>query len=786
MQTLEDPSRIWQPIKRLLVGRALATEEAPHQLLPKIVALPVFASDPLSSNAYATEEILIVLSAAGAGAFWLTNPLSLIIAAVVVIVIASYRQTIKAYPHGGGSYTVAKENLGINYGLVAAASLLTDYVLTVSVSVAAGVAAITSAAPGLAAKRLPMAIGFVLLLMVANLRGLKESGALFAIPTYAFIGSIWTMLVVGGIKCVGGCPQAASAGLNPDAAQSLSFFLILRAFASGSTALTGIEAVANGVPAFRGRRPSEQAHNAITTITVMGFFTLSMFIGISLLARGTGVHPITAEIAERFGLHEATIVAQIAEALTGRGFLFFAVQTTTAAILILAANTAFADFPRLSSILARDRFLPRQFMNRGDRLVYSNGIIMLSVLAVALLLLFDASVTRLIQLYVIGVFTTFTLSQAGMVARWRRLRSPGWRSKVTMNAVGAATTGVVLIVVAATKFTHGAWIVMLAIPIFVAGFKAVHRHYADVARQLREPASRPAGSLSTHVLIPVARIDDATIRAVGYARMIRPRSIRAIHIAPEQGPDPDPVVALWNEWSMGFPLEIIRRGDMIRGIRDVVRETRLGPDETLTVIVPERLHGGGWLQFVRRRRGLLLKAALLFEPSVVVTDVPVPDSPHRRPIGTRPSAPARNEAIVLVSAVHNASLRAVAYATGLRPTGIRAVTFAVDADDTEQLMEAWSRQPFDVALEILDSPYREVRRPLIRLIRELKSGAPGTIVTVVLPEVVVRKRWHQLMHNQSALAIKARLLFEPDVVLTSVPFHLEHPAARIGEAARRE
>ncbi|HEX9697722.1 MAG TPA: APC family permease [Actinomycetota bacterium] len=777
---------VWQPVKRLIVGRQLATEEAPHQLLPKVLALPVFASDPLSSNAYATEEILLVLAAAGSATFWLVSPLSWLIATVVVIVIVSYRQTIRAYPNGGGSYVVAKENLGTNYGLVAASSLLTDYVLTVSVSVAAGVAAITAAAPGLASQKVSLAIGFVLLLMLANLRGLKESGTIFAIPTYAFVLSIWSMLVIGGLQCLGGCPTAASAALQMENLKPLTLFMILRAFASGSTALTGIEAVSNGVPAFRGRRPSEQAQNAVATITIMGFFTLSMFIGISLLARATKVHPVDAEIAHQFGLHETTVVAQIAEAVAGRGFLFFAVQATTAGILILAANTAYADFPRLSSILARDRFMPRQFLNRGDRLVFSNGIVVLSVLAGILIWLFDASVTKLIQLYVVGVFTTFTLSQAGMVKRWFRIQGDKWQFKATMNAIGGTTTGLVLVVVAFTKFAHGAWIVITAIPIFVAGFKAVHRHYTDVTRQLRVPTERPEAAIATHVLIPVARMDEATLRAVGYAKMIRPLSLRAVHIAPPDDPGAEELVELWNEWSMGFPLEVISRSDMIRGVRDAVRGVPLEDGKVMTVIVPERLRSGGWLQFLRRRRGLLLKAALLFERAVVVTDVPVVESAHRRPLGTRPPAPARNEAVVLVSAVHNASLRAVAYATGLRPTGIRAVTFAVDAEDTEQLMEDWTRQPFDVPLEILDSPYRQVRKPLIRLIRELKAEAPGTVVTVVLPEFVVRKRWHQFLHNQSALAIKARLLFEPDVVVTSVPFHLSNSASRIGVPTGRE
>ncbi|HVL89190.1 MAG TPA: hypothetical protein VM841_03035, partial [Actinomycetota bacterium] len=331
----------------------------------------------------------------------------------------------------------------------------------------------------------------------------------------------------------------------------------------------------------------------------------------------------------------------------------------------------------------------------------------------------------------------------------------------------------VLVVVTASRFVQGAWIMMVAIPLIALSFAAVNKHYREISVQLRKPDGRPERVTNTHVLIPVARVDEATLRAVGYAKMIRPLSLRAVHVASPDDPEAAELAALWNEWAMGCPLEIVPRSEMIRGIRDAIRAIEAAPGEMRTVVVPEQLRGRGWLQFLRRRRGLLLKATLLFERNLVVTDVPVVESQHRRPIGTRPPAPVRNEVVVLVSAVHNASLSAVAYAAGLRPTGIRAVTFAVDEEDTEKLMEDWTRQPFDVPLEILDSPYREVRKPLIRLVRELKAEAPGTVVTVVLPEFVVRKRWHQFLHNQTALSIKAGLLFEQNTVVTSVPFHLE-------------
>ncbi|HEX9697719.1 MAG TPA: APC family permease [Actinomycetota bacterium] len=764
MTTLQrQPTGRGSLVKRLLLGRPLASEESGHQLLPKILALPVFASDALSSVAYATEEIMHVLIAAGSARLRLSMPLAGAVGLLMVIVITSYRQTVRVYNRGGGAYIVAKENIGTTPGLIAGAALLTDYVLTVAVSISAGAFAIASLAPSMNQHRVGMALGFVALITLMNLRGAKESGSLFAIPTYAFIMSILTMLAVGIARCtLGECPQAETAHETVKTIAPLTLFLILRAFSSGATALTGVEAIADGVSAFRGRRPAEQANNAAATLGILGIISIVMFLGITLLANQMNVHPS----------EDRSVVAQIANAAFGGGPGFVIVQIATALILVLAANTAYQDFPRLSSILARDRFVPRQFINRGDRLVFSNGILVLAFFASLLIVLYDAEVTRLIQLYVVGVFTSFTLSQAGMVRRWRRLRPAGWQSKALINAIGASTTGVVLVVVAITKFTHGAWIVIAASGLLVLSFRAIHRHYTDVSTRLRRESERPERPMPAHVVIPVARIDEATLRAIGYAKMIRPVSIRAVHVADEGDVESDLLPNTWAEWNMGFELEVLRGTSLVAGVRDAIRRTEVTANETRMVLIPERLRNRGWLQFLRSRRGLLLKTRLLFEPNLVVTDVPMVESPHRRPTGSRPLAPVRNEAVVLVSAVHNASLRAVSYAVGLRPTDIRAVTFAVDEEDTQQLTEDWTRQPFDVPLEILDSPYREVRKPLVRLIRELKAEAPGTIVTVVLPEFVVRKRWHQILHNQTALAIKARLLFEPDVVVTSVPFHL--------------
>ena len=404
-----------QTVKRALLGRTMATGELRHTFLPKVLALPVFSSDPLSSNAYATQEILLVLAIAGAGTLSLVVPLTFFVAILLATVVVSYRQTVHAYPSGGGAYIVAHENLGMYPGLLAAAALLIDYVLTVSVSITAGVDAIVSIAPSLSDVRISIAIGFVAFVTLVNLRGAKESGTLFAIPTYGFVVSIYIMLGTGFIKCLDGCPVAESAGTHIESEEALTLFLLLRAFAAGTTALTGVEAISNGVPAFR----FPQSKNAASTLGTMGVMSISMFIGISLLANQTQV--VATEEGGR------TVVAEIAAAVFGGGYMLYVVQIMTAGILILAANTAYQDFPRLSSILAQDRFMPRQFINRGDRLVFSNGILILAVLASILIVIFDANLTQLIQLYLVGVFISFTLSQTGMVVHWRRTREPGWR-----------------------------------------------------------------------------------------------------------------------------------------------------------------------------------------------------------------------------------------------------------------------------------------------------------------------------------------------------------------------
>jgi amino acid permease-like protein len=623
-----------------------------------------------------------------------------------------------------------------------------------------------------------------------NLRGVKESGKLFAIPTYGFILSVYLMIGVGFAKCLGGCPHAPSSSLSIPAvhAGGITLFLILRAFSSGSTALTGVEAISNGVPAFK----KPQAKNAASTLGLMGAIAITMFLGISFLAHFLGVRQIPEEtirhlhpgvpiatVCDQFKAadplvghfcEQKTVVAQIAETIFGRGFLFFVIQAMTAMILILAANTSYQDFPRLSSILARDRYMPRQFMNRGDRLVFSNGIVVLALLASLLIWIFHADVTRLIQLYVVGVFTSFTLSQTGMVRHWLKTRERGWKRSAVINGIGAFATGVVLVVVTMTKFVHGAYIVVIAIPIIVLMFKGINRHYRSVAAQLRAGGDRPPSFAGTRAIVLVSRIDAAVMRALGYARALRPVELRALFVGDESAATE--ARAAWESLGIRIPLDVVTaNGDFTDSVRGYVRRIEREGDEFVNIVLPEIVGGRGLGRFFSQRRELLLKAAMLFEPQVVLTDVPSLSGDTTEV--SRPIAPTRNVAVVLVSGVHNATLRALEYATAINPTAVRAVTFNVDEGSTREIMREWAEAGTDVPLEILDSPYREVTRPLLKLIRQIHATTPDAVVTVIVPEFVVSKWWHQFLHNQTALAIKAALLFEPGVVLTSVPYHLE-------------
>ncbi|MGH3116434.1 MAG: APC family permease, partial [Gaiellales bacterium] len=598
-----------QVLKRVILGRVMASGELEHTLLPKTLALPVFSSDPLSSNAYATQEILLVLGMAGATALSWLMPIAVAVAVLLAVVVVSYRQTVRAYPSGGGAYIVAHENLGTNPGLLAAAALLIDYVLTVSVSIVAGVDAILSAAPDLADLKIEIAIGFVVFVSLMNLRGTKESGTLFAIPTYGFVLSVYALLAVGFVKCVGGCPVAESAGTHLEAEQTLTLFLILKAFSAGTTALTGVEAISNGVTAFR----YPQSKNAATTLTIMGVMSISMFLGISWLASHT--HVVYTEESAR------TVVAQIAHAVFGGGFMFYVLQTMTAGILILAANTAYQDFPRLISILAQDRFMPRQFMNRGDRLVFSNGVVILALLASMLIVIFNANLNKLIQLYLVGVFISFTLSQTGMVVHWRRLAEPGSSHRHLINAVGAAVTGVVFCVVVTTKFFGGAYVVVGAIPLLILFMRSINKHYADVARQLAHPDRRPLDRRPGEhsVVILVERVDAAAARAIGYVRSLRPREVVAITFDSANGP-------AWKAIAPEIPLTTLeQKGSESETIKTYLhgRRERAPAGEFLSLVIPEMLRGRGLWEILRRPRVHRLKASFLPERGVQIIDIPI-------------------------------------------------------------------------------------------------------------------------------------------------------------------
>ena len=625
--------------KRVLIGRPLATSESDHQRLPKSIALPTFSSDAISSTAYATEEILFV-TAVGASSLALglskLVPIAIVVAILLAIVSASYRQTIFSYPNGGGSYIVSRENLGETPSLVAGASLLVDYILTVAVSISSGVAAVLSIPTfhDFANLRVPMCVGLVAVVTLANLRGIKESGRAFAVPTYVYILAISAMVVIGLWRVFFGSYEQVP--FDPERAHdvaelggSLSLFLLLRGFSSGAVALTGVEAISNGVPAFR----KPQSHNAAATLTWMATILGTLFLGLSILA--SRLHP--------FPTHTETVNSQMARVLFGEGVFYWIIQLSTCAILILAANTAFADFPRLSSIIAKDGYLPRQFANRGDRLVFSNGIVFLAVAASILIVIFGGIVTALIPLYAIGVFTSFTLSQSGMVRHHLRIRETGWRRGVAINGVGAAATFVVMLIVAITKFTKGAWVPIVVVPIVIALFRAIGRHYRHIGEGL--------------------------------------------------------------------------------------------------VIEPEDL----------------------------------------------PRRPQQHTFVVLVGRVHRGVAEALQYAKSLRPDHLVALHIADEDVDHAEVERDWARFGFDIPLDIVDSPYRELTAPVNRYLDRLDARWSSDRVTVVIPEFVVGvKNITNVLHGQNGLALKLSLLDRADTAVLSVPFHVRTTAPhRNGRSGKR-
>jgi amino acid transporter len=661
---------IWGKLKRLIVGKALRSEQAIHERLTKKVALAVFSSDALSSTAYATEEILLVLATAAAfgqaGAFAYVIPVSIAIVILLGIVTVSYRQTIHAYPTGGGAYIVAKENLGTVPGLTAGAALLVDYVLTVSVSISAGVAAITSAAQGtsfawISEHRVAICLAFIVMIAVANLRGVRESGALFAMPTYVFLVSFLFMIgygliyyfVYGGVVAA---PAVESVKLAEGyAPQALTVFLLLGAFSNGCSALTGVEAISNGVQAFK----KPESRNASQTLLAMALLLGVMFLGTSILAYLFGVHPHEDE----------TVISQFARHIFtgGMGWFYFVVQAATAAILILAANTAFADFPRLSSLLARDRFLPRQFANRGDKLVFSNGIVILGLLSGVLVVAFAGDTSRLIPLYAVGVFLSFTLSQAGMVRHWIKVRRfehyddaihqsqveservipdlhlaieqsgaprfvtdevterTHWKKSLVINLIGAIATAIVLAVFIFTKFMHGAWLVVVMIPALVALFLAIHRHYVSVAKQLSlESISDTIEPIIHTVIVPISGIHRGVMGALRYAKSIAPNNVTAVYI----DFDEDATAKLkerWERLNLGIKLVILPSPyrELTRPLlKYIYKVERQRDDDVVTVVLPEFVPKKWWQHLLHNQSSLLLKGALLFKEGIIVTNVP--------------------------------------------------------------------------------------------------------------------------------------------------------------------
>lgn len=608
--------RLFVRTKRLLIGVPLTTASAAHERLTKVKALAVLSSDALSSVAYATEEILRVLLLAGLGAMTLSLPIGAAIVALLIIVGLSYRQTIKAYPHGGGSYIVAKDNLGETPALIAGGALLVDYVLTVAVSISSAVAAMVSAFPGIHDHLVLTGAGFIVLITLLNLRGIRESGSIFAIPTYLFILAIMTMIVLGiarnaadGFE-VHEPTREAMVGTG-----SIGVFLILRAFSSGCAALTGVEAISDGVPAFQ----KPEWNNARTTLTWMIGILAVTFAGITFLAHQYGAVPMRhAETGYE------TVVSQIARSVFGgTNIAYYGMQLATMSILVLAANTAYSDFPRLAYFMARDRYMPSQFTFRGDRLAYSFGIVTLGVLSLAVLAIFNGETERLIPLYAVGVFTSFTLSQLGMVVRWQRLKEQGWRTSRLVNGLGATATGVVALVVATTKFTGGAWMVIVLIPLLVMTFRSIHRHYAVAATELQPTTPIRSEEIHLVAVVPVSSLNRVTLQTLALARSISD-TVTAVHVTADE----EAITVMqdaWSELQTDVPLVIIESpyrslvGPLISYIMELQQQV---PGTTINVVLPEYIPGHWWEQILHNQTALRIKAALLFRPGIVVTSVP--------------------------------------------------------------------------------------------------------------------------------------------------------------------
>lgn len=621
-------------LRSWLIGHPLSTADAPHQTIGKAIGLAVFASDALSSTAYATQEILVILAAAGTMTFGLVFPISMAIVILLGIVTISYEQTIHAYPDGGGAYIVARDNLGEFPALIAGAALLTDYVLTVSVSIASGVAQITSAFPILYEYRVFLSVGFILFVMLMNLRGVKESGTAFAIPTYFFVILMFIAVGTGFFRLL--FTHTLGTVVNPpelevlDGLSKLTPFLILHAFASGTTALTGVEAISNGITAFKEPR----SRNAGITLIWMSVILGSLFLGISYLAKEIGVIPSESE----------TVISQLARTIfAGRGTLYLMLIGATTVILIMAANTAFADFPRLGALVAKDGFLPRQLNYRGSRLVYSSGIVTLATIASVILIIFKASVTRLIPLYAIGVFLSFTLSQGGMALRWHKIGKlkpgeektergstlhyvKGWPTKMVINGFGAVCTAVVMVVFAITKYDDGAYVVLILIPVLVTIFWLIHRHYKRVAQKLSLENFRaiPTHTTRHRVIMPVSGVHQGTLAALRYARMLS-NDVTAVHIAIEPA-DSEKIQKKWETWGEGVRMVMLNSPyrlllqPLLEYITDIVRQRQ--PGETITIVVPEFVSDNRLANPLHMNTAELLRSQLKRQPGVVIISVP--------------------------------------------------------------------------------------------------------------------------------------------------------------------
>jgi amino acid transporter len=761
-------------IKRSLLGRPLATSRLEHERLGKPTALAVFASDNLSSTAYATEEILRVLvPVVGLAAFQFVFGISVAIVIVEAILVFSYRQTIKAYPTAGGAYVVTRDNFGLQAAQVAGVSLLVDYVLTVAVSVSAGVQAITSVVEPLHDYRVLIALAFIWLIAYGNLLGVRESGRIFAVPTYLFIGSLFLTIGVGLLRLTIGdigpvdygssaAPQPVDIGLG-----AASVFLILKAFASGGAALTGVEAISNGVPAFR----KPEWRNARATLVVMGSILGAGFLGVSFLVSQLHILP---------SVDEATsVLAQLGEVVYGHGaggeVLFLVLQLSTTLILVLAANTSFADFPRLASFQAGDDFLPRQFTTRGHRLVFSNGILGLALAASVLVVVFGASVTALIPLYALGVFTSFTLSQAGMARRHLRIREPGWRTGLAINGLGAIVTAIVSVVIAVVKFQDGAWMVLLAVPILVMVLTRINRAYRSEERQLLEGLQRlePDTSRPRQAVLIVDAIDEKTLHSLQYAMTVQPGRVVAVHPAIDEAA----ATSLRTEWSLrGLPgeLELLPCTDRRSCLAGYVRDLAAG-DLDMTVVVPgpARL---GWWQRVRGGqtwRGLVEPFRDLENVSVVV--VREHGGPGHALISGgryRLSPRPRHIAVILVDRLDQSVVKALRYGRSSEALEVRALHVAVDRAYGERLLQEWGRwiDVLGVPLDVEDCPDRNVPRSVLRFIRELEG--PDTEITVVMPRREYPSVFQRLLHDRTSRSIARALSEEPHVDVLVVPYRL--------------